>query len=100
MILQPFYPKCGTGQTLSATAVSAAATIPRGDKQILLTNTGPNTVYVRVTQDTNTAAATIADMPILINTQVVMTVNENFSRLSHIAPGGTASLHVITGEGF
>lgn len=100
MILQPFYPKFGSGQTFSATNVSASGTIPSGDKQIMLTNTGANTVFVRVSQSTDTAAATAADMPILINTQVVMTINENFTRLSYIAPAGTATLHVIVGEGF
>lgn len=99
MIFEPIYPAFGTGQTVSAGAAAAALTNLNADaKQLILTNIGAALAYVRLTTGTDTSNATIADYPIIPNTQRVIGKGLN-TRISYIAPVAT-TLHVMTGEGF
>lgn len=94
----PVQPTYGSGQTLTPAAGSATISIPKGNKQQILTNLGANVCYVRIGA-TGLGAATIADYPIPPGAQAVVTRADEDSQLSHISPLGT-TLHVMNGEGF
>lgn len=96
-IKAPVQPAYGTGQTLTPAAASAQATLPRGNKQVILTNTGANICYVRIGQGALTASA--ADFPVPAGSQSVVSKADDDNVLAHISAAGT-TLHVMTGEGW
>lgn len=96
---QPVQPAYGSGQTVTTGAASASVTLPRGTKQVILTNTGTNVGYVRITAGASNA--TTADYPIPAGAQVVVSRSDDDVVLSYIqAAAGTTTIHVICGEGF
>lgn len=99
-IFAPFFPAYGTGQSEAVTAVAGDITgLLAVSKSLCLTNTGTQTIYVRVTDGADTTAASAADHPVPPNTQQIISKGEQ-TRIAHIAPGGAGStLHVICGEG-
>lgn len=92
----PFTPAYGSGQTVSPGAAAAAVTLNQGDQSVVLTNTGANICYVRISDAGN---ATTADYPIVAGAQVCLTKGSDQQRLSHISATGT-TLHIITGNGW
>lgn len=99
-IFAPFFPAYGSGQSEAVTATPGDITgLPAQSKSLCLTNTGTQTVYVRVAAGDSTENATSADYPVPANTQVIISKGDQ-TRISHVAPGGVGStLHVIAGEG-
>lgn len=99
-VFAPFFPAYTSGQSEAVTATAGDITgLPTQSKSLCLTNTGTQTVYVRVTDGADTAVATAADYPVPANTQVIISKGDQ-TRISHVAPGGAGStLHVIAGEG-
>ena len=94
----PFNPKYGSTTSGSATATASVLAVAASSKQILLTNSGTQVVFVRITQSGSTTDATAADIPVLPGTQLMLTkpslsgaAGDDYSRLSYIAPGGAGS---------
>ncbi len=100
-VLQPFNPRWGSNQLLTATGTSAAATVGGKVKSIHIENTGTsNPVYVRTGQIVNgTVVATTADFRISPGTVEVFTKPEDDDRLAYISASGT-TLEIIEGEGW
>lgn len=96
-MLAPFCPRYGSGQTLTSAAVSATASLPKGNKQIRIVNTGSNPAYVRVGNGALTA--TTADLYLVAGTIETFTVDQEHDVIAHISPLGT-TLNVINGEGW
>jgi len=102
---QPFNPVDGSGISLVGAAgevVQAYANPLSGDPpQLLLTNIGTAVCYVRVSPQTDTRAASVADLPVMPNTQAVITTNYFVPYNVRLAAGATGStLHVMQGSGF
>lgn len=96
MTTKPFNPAYTTGQTVAAAAVSASVAILADNESLVVTNTGLNIAYVRVSRDA--ASATTADYPVLPGSQISLTKGFEDDVFSYISAAGT-SLHVITGKG-
>lgn len=94
----PINPAYGSGQTVTPAAASATVTIPKGNKQQILTNLGAAVCYVRIGR-TGLGAATVADYPVPAGAQVVVTRADEDNQLSYISATGT-TLHIMNGEGF
>jgi hypothetical protein len=102
-IKQPFAPKQGSGQTLSATNTSQNATVERQNKQVRIANKGTVDVFVRFFSSVNASgtAATAADYCVIAGTISIVTKSEGHDTMAYIADGnGPAQMRVITGEGF
>lgn len=102
---QPFNPADGSGKSLVGAAGEVVQAYPNplsGDPpQLLLTNIGTAVCYVRVTPQTNTVAASTADLPVMPDTQAVITINYFEPFNVRLAAGATGStLHVMQGSGF
>lgn len=102
-LFQPFSPHYGVTQALTittgqSTIVYAAGT---GSFQLALTNSGTAVVFVRVQPTSDTTAASAADMPILPNTQIIITrlLGESVT-LRATAAGAGSTLYVTPGMGF
>ncbi len=97
-ILASFNPRYGSGVTVAPGVASAESPLPAGEKSICLTNLGTVACYVRVGFSGLTATA--ADYPIPPSAQVVITKAQDQSAIAYVTASGTASLHIMTGEGF
>ena len=99
MIKMPFTPKYGSGQTLSVGVASTAGTdLDAQAKQVCLTNLSANTIYVRITTDVS--AATIADYPVLSNSQQIVSKGDGQAKIAAISLVAASSLHIMVGEGY
>ena len=95
---QPFNPKYGSGQNVTAAAASASITIPPGTKQIRIVNTGAtNAAQVRI--GSGTVTATAADFHIPPGAIEVLTRFEDDNVLAYISASGT-TLNISLGEGW
>lgn len=97
-VLYTFNPSYGSGITVAPGAASASSAMGRGRKSLCLTNLGSVVCYVRVGPSPQTATA--ADYPIPVGGQVTITKAQDSDTIAYIAPGGTGSLHIMSGEGF
>jgi len=104
--LQPFNPAYGStvalvggaGEITSAFAAPVSGGYPA---QLLLTNEGTVTCYVRIARTGDTTAASVADLAVLANTQVVITLSLFEAFTVRLAAGATGStLRVMQGAGF
>jgi hypothetical protein len=93
----PFAPRYGSGQTVTAAAASASVSLPRGNKQIRVVNTGSNPAYIRV--GFTSATATTADLYLVAGSIETFTVDQEADVLAYISPLGT-TLNIINGEGW
>lgn len=92
-----FSPKLGAGQTISATTTSSSVTgLDTTKSELLLTNDGAVTVFVRWGVGAQTA--TSADMPMLANTSRIV-FKDAADTVAAITASGTASVRVIPGFG-
>jgi hypothetical protein len=98
---QPFAPKYGSNQVVSAGAAALIISIDADNKQIQVVNTGSNKGYVQTYSSLTTPApeATVADCPVAAAGRVVLTKPMDHDRLSYISASGT-TLEIMTGEGF
>lgn len=93
--MTPFQPTYGSGQTLTATAVSASTTLPTS-LAVRVINTGTAAVYIRIGRGALTA--TTADLLLPPGICEVLTKTNNMTTLAYVSPSGT-TLNVIAGEG-
>lgn len=95
---QPANPAYGLGQTVAVATTSTAFTLAAPSKQVIVTNTGANPIYVRITPAGG--AATTADMIVLPSQQVILTKFADTLAGAMIATGGASTAHIIPAEGF
>lgn len=101
--LQPFNPVYGNTKALVGAAgeVVQAYTGSTNPPQLLLSNVGTVTCFVRVSDSTDATAASANDLPVLASTQVVVTANRFSAFNVRLAAGATGStLYVTQGSGF
>lgn len=102
-IIAAFAPHYTRGQTVTPGAAALSTIIGHSKKTLCLTNLGTSVVYVRsyrLADNPAGVAATIADYPVPAGAQVTISKPQDDDSLSYIAPSGSASLHIISGEGF
>lgn len=97
---QPFDPKYGSNQVLTAGAAALVATIDKANKQVRIVNSGANGAHIRCysSQASPVPVASTADFFIPAGMASVITKDGTHDQLSYISALGT-TLHVITGEG-
>lgn len=93
-----FAPSYTKGATVAPGVASASTTIGAGSKSLCLTNLSSTACYVRVSSVA--ATATIADYPVPANAQVSISKPQDDGIVSYVTAAGTASLHIMPGEGF
>lgn len=99
MINQAFRPAPGGNVTISATTSTSTTELTSdGDfRNICVTNSGTDIVYVRLGK--STVAATSADYPVLPNSQVILSKDINDKYIAVIAASGTPTVYAMPGEG-
>jgi hypothetical protein len=96
----PVFPYYGSGQDLVTAALAASVnTLPKGAKQVLLTVTGANPVYFRITSPTDTSVATAADCVVNAVNRLLVSKDPDFTRISYVSPAGAGALNVIGCDG-
>lgn len=96
---QPIQPAYGSGQVLSPGATAVTTSITRGSKQVIVTNFGANACFMRFGA-TGIKDASPADYMVPAGAQIVLTKGQDDALVSHIAPFGNTTIHVICGEGY
>lgn len=96
--LESFNPSYGSGVIVAPGTVSASAALPKTTKSVCLTNLGSTACFVRV--GVAGVVATTADYPVPPSAQVVITKFQDYDAIAYVTASGTASLHIMTGEGF
>lgn len=98
-ILAPLNPAYGNATSMSATSTSQTVVLKAKTKQVLITNTGPDAAYVRITPDV--LAATSSDALIPPNSiGIVFTKFADLTSITVVSGGTTSSLHIMPCEGF
>ena len=92
-----FNPAYTQTDSISVTTSTGSTASGAGSPSICLTNTTSQLCYVRV-GPTGTAA-TVADMPILGNSQVILTKDIDHTTVAAITPTGSTTLLCTPGEG-
>ena len=92
-----FNPNWGQAVTISGSTTSANATVGKGAKNIVVTNTGAINIYVRA--GLSGVVATAADYMVTPGQQVCLTKYEDHDTVAVLTASSTASVHVIPGEG-
>jgi hypothetical protein len=94
-----FNPSYTRGITVSPTTSSASSTIGLGSKAIVLTSlSGSVLVYVRIGKSGITAST--ADYPLLPNSQISLSKEQDDDTVAYITSSGTGSVHILPGEGY
>jgi hypothetical protein len=93
-VVNQFSQRLGSNQVVTPAAASATIAINAQDNAVRLVNSGANVCYVRI----GIGAATVADIPVRSNSEIVIRKGSDVSALSHISATGT-TLNVATGEG-
>lgn len=96
--IRTFAPGYGTAVTISATTTSSVTALRPGSNQIVVTNRdATNAVYVR-TGDAGAVASAI-DYIVMPGAQVPLTRRFDDTHVAVVAAAGTATVHVIIGDG-
>jgi hypothetical protein len=94
--VSPFRP---TGTVaVSVSNLSANAPLSGGGDSVVVTNTTTALVYIRFGSDPTVIAST-ADMPILSNSRLILSVNSLISYAAAICPSGSGSVLFSRGDG-
>jgi hypothetical protein len=98
-VKQPFNPRYGATQPVTAGAASANVTIDAQctSKQLRICNTGTGLAYIRV--GAGAQVATAADYPVPPNNITIITKDQQHDSLAYISAAGTTLL-ITPGEGF
>ncbi len=111
MQIIPFAPHYGSNKVLSCTATPQSTTISNHNQVVSITNMGPNIAFVRIgngSQSTvtanNPAIVSKADFPVPPGSVRTITkpIGNNGNapmEIGYVSPDGTATLHVMTGNG-
>lgn len=94
--ITPFRPT-GTA-SLSAGTTSSNVALAGGGELVVVTNTATSLAYVRFGAD-QTVAATNADMPVLPNTRVMLSVNSLIAYAAAILTTGSGTVLFSRGDG-
>jgi hypothetical protein len=94
--VSPFRPTGTVG--LSASNVSANIRLTGGGDSVVVTNTASALAFIRFGSDAS-AAASIADMPVLPGSQLILSVNSLISYAAAISPSGSGSILFSRGDG-
>jgi len=98
-IKAPANPSYGNASGVAATSVSQTVVLKAKTKQVMITNTGPDAAYVRITPDI--LAATSADAILPPNSMpIVFTKGEEILSITVVSGGTTSNLHIMPCEGF
>lgn len=98
-IKAPANPSYGNASGVTATAASQTVVLKAKTKQVMITNTGPDAAYVRITP--NILAATSADAILPPNSMpIVFTKAEEITSITVVSGGTSSSLHIMPCEGF
>jgi hypothetical protein len=99
-VYAPFfaYTSAGNSATIAVATSSGLQILPEKAPQILLTNLGTQTVYVRLNQGEANQAATANDVCIRASSSLLLSKG-NCVNMTHISPGGASTLHFACGEG-
>jgi len=101
-----FSPAWGKGVSITAGAAATDSLIDdnslngSGSSSVVITNTGTDLAYVRVSRSDDVKDATAADYLIMPQAQVSLTKFRDNDTLSVIAPSGAPVIYAIRGEGF
>jgi hypothetical protein len=79
-------------------SVTANALLSGGGDSIVVTNTTTALAYVRFGSDA-TVTASIADMPILAGSKLILSINSLISYAAAISPSGSGSILFSRGDG-
>jgi hypothetical protein len=83
---------------VSVGSVSANAPLVGGGDAVVVTNTTTSLVYVRFGSDP-TVTASVADMPLLAGSQMILSVNSLISYAAAISPSGSGGVLFSRGDG-
>lgn len=97
-VIATFAPSYTKGITVAPGVASASSAIGAGSKTLCLTNLSTTLCYVRVSSVA--ASASAADYPVPAGAQVSISKPQDDGIVSYITTAGTASLHIMPGEGF
>ncbi len=94
--VSPFRP---TGTvSVSAGNSSANVALTGGGDSVVVTNASTSLVFVRFGSDSTVTAST-ADMPVLANSRVLLSVNSLIAYASAVAPSGSGLVMFSRGDG-
>jgi hypothetical protein len=94
--ITPFRP---TGTvSLNASTSSAAAQLAGGGDSVVVTNTSSSLAYVRFGADPSVSAS-IADMPVMANARVMLSVNGLVSYGAAVLVAGSGAVLFTRGDG-
>lgn len=94
-----FEPNYTRGITVAPSTASASSAIGFGSKALVFTNLSPSVVaYVSVGASGLTAS--VADYPLLPNSQISLSKCQEDTHVAYITASGTGSIHIIPGEGY
>jgi hypothetical protein len=94
--ITPFRPT-GTA-ALTAGTLSAAVALAGGGDSVVVTNTTPSLAYVRFGSDLSVSAS-IADMPVMANAKVMLSINGLVSCAAAILVSGAGTILFTRGDG-
>jgi hypothetical protein len=94
--VSPFRPT-GTS-TVSASGSSTSILLAGGGDSVVVTNTSSALAYVAFGSD-STITASVADMPILANSRVILSINSLISYAAAITPSGSGAVLFSRGDG-
>lgn len=92
----PFNPQSGANQVVTPAAASAQVNINPKSKSVRLVNAAAGICHVRIGEGAQ--VATVADIPVLPNSDLVVSKAEGHDTVAYISAAGT-TLHIQTGEG-
>src|SRR5271166_5354421 len=94
--IMPFGP---TGTvSLAATTTSACIALAGGGDSVVVTNTTASLAYVRFGADPSVTAST-ADMPVMANARVMLSVNSLVSYAAAVLAAGSGAVLFTRGDG-
>ncbi|MEJ0016759.1 MAG: hypothetical protein WDN25_09345 [Acetobacteraceae bacterium] len=94
----PFRPT-GTA-SISATTASATVALTGGGDTVVVTNTSAALAYVRFGADPSVSvSAATADMPVIANSRVMLTVNNLVSHAAALLASGSGTVLITRGDG-
>lgn len=98
-IKAPANPVYGAASIVAATATSQAVALKAKTKQVMITNSGPDAAYVRMSPTAAPASSADAILP-ANNLPMIFTKFEEVLNITVISGGTTSNLHIMPCEGF
>lgn len=94
--VSPFRP---TGTTsLAAGAISSNIPLVGGGDTVVVTNASASLAFVRFGSDSG-VVATVADLPVLANSRVIVSINSLIGYGAAVVPAGSGTIYFSRGDG-